>query len=70
MIKPLDQLKERCVTIPLSMKYSFVSDFEVARSELTSNSSKMMRALIKYFIENKKDIKFIKRLKEIVSNDS
>ena len=56
--------EERCIHVPFSIPVRLINDFEIAASKLDLNRSELIQFLIKYFLRNKQDKIFLRKLKD------
>lgn len=58
---------DRAGSVPLSIQNSLLTEFEVLSADFNTDRSKLMKALIRYCINNKENTKFTRELEEILN---
>lgn len=66
MDRQYKSIEDRKTAFSISLTVKTLSDFEIEAGDLNANRSQMIGALIKYFLQNKKDKRFIEEIKKMV----
>jgi len=65
MVESYKNLVDRKIAVPISISLKLIGEIEQSAADLDKNRSELINALIRYFLENKKDKDFVKKIMEL-----